>query len=699
MICITSIMKKIVSTAICLAAAAALAALVCGCSSASDGEQTETENVPAVPEGASCTIVRSDTSSDAVTQAAVELRRRLTELGVKADLTTDWVKRGEPIVRFPNEILIGPTNRPESEELYGRLTDQNDPCDYLITVGKENCIAAREENITEAALLFADEYVKRISDGTDSEVYEMKRTHIFDRKLLINGNSYTMAEISSGKTGPELYAASELKNYLYKIGVWEGEGAKFDVEIDDSLDRDGYAIDIKDDKTISVRGGNGRGVIYGVYAFLEHYAGVRFFMPGVETLGTGDVSVSESFAHTPIFEMRQSDWQCGNGSEDWCLKNGINQREISESHGGNIKYGGFVHTMASLADIPADSQPCFSDPEILAKTIESVRAMLENDPTITIVSVSQNDNQNYCRCDKCRAVDAEEGSHMGSLLRFVNAVAQDIEKDYPDVIIDTLAYQHTRTAPKITKPRSNVCIRLCSIECCFSHPLEDESCAVNAAFHKDIVEWSRICDRIYVWDYVTCFSYYVPTFPNFGVLRRNMRFFAEHGVKGMYPEGNYNSPQSGEFGELRCYLLAKLMMDPMMSEEEYYSLMDEFLEAYYGEGWRGIRRYIDWTTEEAAKSHMNIWNPPFNYIPRSKYAEMEETFDGYWNEAEKLAGDRIDAVKRSRIQWSCIKLMIHPDEDGGRQLRDDLVDFSIRWNEWKELPNERILDLSPAEWN
>ena len=221
---------------------------------------------------------------------------------------------------------------------------------------------------------------------------------------------------------------------------------------------------------------------------------------------------------------------------------------------------------------------------------------------------------------------------------------------------------------------------------------------MNAAFFRDIVEWNKICDRIYIWDYVTCFPHYIPTFPNFGVLRKNMRFFAEHGVKGMYPEGNYQSVQSGEFGELRCWLLAKLMMDPMMSETEYLGHMDDFLEGYYGAGWRYIRAYIDWTVSEAAGAHMNIWNPPFSAIPREKYAAMEETFDLWWDKAEAMAGDRTEAVRRSRLQWRFIKLMLHPDAELGKAFLEEVKEKQIRWREGQELPENPDFAAPPETW-
>ena len=517
------------------------------------------------------------------------------------------------------------------------------------------------------------------------------------RRILIKGRPSDAVSVRSGGSGAERYAAAELKQYLERIGIQTSGGPVIEVRIEPSLPRDAVRVRLTDEG-LTIEGGNGRGVIYAVYTFLEGYAGMRFFMPELETLGDGDIAVDEDYEFAPVFEMRQSDWRCGNKSMGWRLKNKVNRPESPEEYGGGITYGGFVHTLGGLTDTPWDKQPCLSDPENLKKTIAGVRERLKKDPALSIVSVSQNDNQNYCRCSRCAAVDAEEGSHAGTLLRFVNAVAADIAEDYPDVLIDTLAYQYTRKAPKLTKPLPNVCVRLCSIECCFSHSLDDASCPANMAFHRDIVEWSRITDRIYIWDYVTDFCFYVPTFPNFGVLRENMRFFATHGVKGIYPEGNYNSPQSGEFGELRCYLLAKLMWDPLMDATEYYRHMDEFLAAWYGEGWRYIRAYIDWTTGESRGRHMSIWSKPFEIIPEDRYATMEPTVDAWWDKAEALADDRREAVKRSRLQWECIKLCLRPDADGAAAFLATLKKNDIMWREWNAAPDKYDPSVSPAAW-
>ena len=528
--------------------------------------------------------------------------------------------------------------------------------------------------------------------------------------MTFNNKKVESVSIRAGEGANAQYAAGELKKYFEKMGIPVKENGVFPVTvgIDSTMGRECYRIQVGNSMKngMTIAGGDGRGLLYGVYAFLEQEAGVRFFTPNLETCSKDRINLSprKTYEYGPVFELRQIDWYSVRNNPDWCVKNGVNfshwYGSFSDELGGSWNYGAFVHTLAGLTGTSSRAQPCLTDPEILQKTISSVRSILAANPDMDIISVSQNDNQNYCTCENCRAVDAEEGSPAGTLLRFVNAVAADIAEDYPNVVVDTLAYQYTRKAPAITKPLPNVCIRLCSIECCFAHALSDTTCEQNRVFVNDIVEWSKICDRIYIWDYTADFSYYIPTFPNFQVLRDNMRFFAEHNVKGMFPEGNYSST-SGEFGELRAYLLGKLMMNPYMTATEYYGHMDDFLKAYYGDGWMYIRAYIDYTCGEVTASHAHIHSDPFSLIPEKKYEALEETIESWWDKAEAMAGGRLPFVQRSRLQWRYIQLMLHPDEEVAKQFVADVKAAGVHWNEWRteKLPEGADLSKTPDRWD
>ncbi len=49
---------------------------------------------------------------------------------------------------------------------------------------------------------------------------------------------------------------------------------------------------------------------------------------------------------------------------------------------------------------------------------------------------------------------------------------------------------------------------------------------------------AAISNRTYVWDYIVNFGAYVQPFPNYYVLAPNIRYYLDHGVRGMYEEGN-----------------------------------------------------------------------------------------------------------------------------------------------------------------
>lgn len=250
---------------------------------------------------------------------------------------------------------------------------------------------------------------------------------------------------------------------------------------------------------------------------------------------------------------------------------------------------------------------------------KKVRAWLEEEPNADIVSVSQNDWGNYCTCEKCRALDEMEGSHMGTVLTFVNAITDDIREGYPNVAIDTLAYQYTRKPPKTVRPRPNVIIRLCSIECCFAHPLEEcdytfshwDGC--DNTFRDDLQAWGTICRRLHVWDYVVNFHHNILPHPNWGVLQKNIQFFVKNHVVGVFEQGNSFRGKYGEFDLMKRYVLAKLMWNPDCDMDVH---VNEYLHGVYGAAAGEVRRYFD-LLQGLITPDTHLWiyeNPDADYL-------------------------------------------------------------------------------------
>ncbi len=413
----------------------------------------------------------------------------------------------------------------------------------------------------------------------------------------------------------------------HKLTVNEGEPAAHEIVIGMTerdteavkaaraqIENDGYAI-LEENGKLYITGNCTSGTVYGVVSFMEQFLGVRFYATDFICVRDNPimrVPADYCEVYSPAFIARDTFWYDVDHDQVLAIQLKDNSGYVLEMEGGISYAGSFVHTLASLTGQPHEvgKQPCLTDEGVYKTVLLKVKQWLRENPHAKIVSVSQNDSAAEhlgCQCANCRAIDEREGTPMGSLLTFVNRIANDIKDEFPNVYVDTLAYRYTRQAPKTIKPADNVIIRLCSIECCFGHALDDESCEQNVAFKKDIEEWSAICDNLYIWDYTTNFMYYLAPFPNLGVLRANVKFYKDHHVIGMFEQGNYQST-SGEFGELRSYLLAKLLWNPDMSEQEYQRHMDEFLQDYYGAGWEHIRAYIDATTAAAAQNHVGIYD-------------------------------------------------------------------------------------------
>lgn len=161
-------------------------------------------------------------------------------------------------------------------------------------------------------------------------------------------------------------------------------------------------------------------------------------------------------------------------------------------------------------------------------------------------------------------------------LRAVNTIAKRLRHSFPNVAVDTLAYQGTVIPPKLTKPEPNVIIRLCDSGAIASKnlgaPLTDPS---NKAFATAIEAWFGLTKRIYIWEYVVDFGNLLQPLPNYFSLGPNIRWFAQHGVRGVFEEGpGLIQGDGSDLEELKDYLMAEMLWDPTLDPDD---LISEFL--------------------------------------------------------------------------------------------------------------------------
>ncbi len=366
------------------------------------------------------------------------------------------------------------------------------------------------------------------------------------------------------------------------------------------------------------------GLVYGAYALMERW-GCRFLAADCEVIpGTLAIEAFEA-CEQPAFRARELFWrEAMDGVFTAKLRLNSARSALSEEQGGKMMFYNFSHTFDQL--VPADkwfdahpeyfsevggkrqrekTQLCLTNDSVLALAAEGVLRWKREHPRYTVFSVAMNDWYSPCCCPACRAVDEEESSHAGTVIRFVNAVAERVTAVYPDVYIHTFAYLYCRRPPRHARPHSHVIVRLCPIECCYAHPMETCAAhidcidvqsgraarfteAASSAFIEDMKGWAAITDNLYIWDYTTNYAHYLLPFPNFGAMQANLRFYQEMGVKGVFAQGNFSMGKASALAQLKIYLLGKLLWNP---DQDVSVLTDDFIRGYYAEAAGPMRRY------------------------------------------------------------------------------------------------------------
>ncbi len=508
-------------------------------------------------------------------------------------------------------------------------------------------------------------------------------------------------------------AADTLAKYLNQITDKaypvsnSGEGIKFVIDYTKDIADNGYIINTSETE-VTIKGSGVRGVIHGVYAFLEKYCNCDWYtekfisVPKNENL----TFTKDETKYEPYFEFADTDWNAR--SVEYSLANGLTggaYRDISLEYGGAVEYlTYFQHTLAGEFLNPDEYfeehpeyyalvggerkpvQPCLTNEDVYKIVRDKVFDILKEkhnpEESLQIISITQFDTTEYCTCENCKAIDDANGAHSGTMITFVNRIAREIKAaGYDNVALDTFAYKYTRQAPTEVVPEDNVIVRFCTIEGCFAHALDDTSCEQNVPLMEDLKNWGEICNRVYIWDYTTNYTHTVGIFPNFGVLQMNVQIFAENNVKGVYEEGNHFVKDCDtEFGDLRAYLLSKLMQNPYM---DYEAAMVEFNNAFYGEAGKHITEFIKMTMEKPVfKGEYLALGSCMGDILNFTAKDIKAA-DKLWKDAKAAVADDetlLKRVERSELSWRYWKMYrtLTPSTEEIDALIADLKAFNVQ---------------------
>ena len=377
-------------------------------------------------------------------------------------------------------------------------------------------------------------------------------------------------------------------------------------------------------------GARPRGSLYAVFEFLERQ-GFRFwapkeeFVPSLEKLETQEGTYR--FA-PPVLIRYISGADVIDNPAFAVKKKQVVMRPSPEHWGGSRVIIGPWHTFDRF--YPADKffkdhpehfslikgkriggqnvgQLCLSNKEMRKAYLREVLAQLRKETNPEFINVSQNDNWTRCECESCVALEKKTGGASGILIDFVNEIAAGIENEFPNVIVQTFAYQYTRTPPDKIVPRKNVSILFCTIERDMSRPLTNTERKENVDLLKDLRNWQKISRHVDIWDYIVSYSSLFTPLPNLDAGTADIKLFAEGKPILLMMQGdmfNHNLP--GDLQVLKINVWSRLMWNPELDPAE---LERDFVEGYYGSAAPAVKEYLSFRRKIAKEidSYTDCW--------------------------------------------------------------------------------------------
>lgn len=445
-----------------------------------------------------------------------------------------------------------------------------------------------------------------------------------------NKSGYVIA-IPAAAQVAEKTAASELRSYILK-----STGVELKIVSESSVKQKALYVGntkFARSKKISVKspegwriktagnnliltGGSPRGTLYAVFHFLEDIVGVRWWNPWEEsvparktlTVGELDLSGKPSFEYRDIY-----DGEIKHDSPNY-VRNRLNGHFAAKKvtgYGGGFNYGPPYHVHTASHYIPAteyfekhpeyfslnkgervpNGQLCLTNEEMTNILIDKLKANIrasyaeadaQSVPRPVMFSVSQNDCPYACECDSCTAISGKAGQ-SGLNMMFVNKVAEAVEKEFPDVRIDTLAYWQLIDPPKGVVPAKNVSIRFAYLNRDILHNMLHKN---NAEGLNQLKEWARITPILNIWDYCVIYPGNAPLANAFN-MPEDYKLYKSLKVRGIFSE--FECPISSDFWDMNTWIYAKMLEDPT---QDINKLIKTFTDGYYGPAGKYVRQYL-----------------------------------------------------------------------------------------------------------
>lgn len=530
-----------------------------------------------------------------------------------------------------------------------------------------------KQNVREATFL-----LKNRSEWSEAALREQMAAEKGGVTLLENGEVKATVVYSDGASESLIAAADFMAATLERMSgssgvrtaVKEGGESGFSIyvgraansaaiDLSDVKD-DGYRLEIKPEG-IYIVGKTDDATRNGIYDFLETHLECMYVSPEntyVPIFPTVKLALEEKTVNPTItwrkvyqYESVQNGWYERLKMNGTIVKEGENSIELYNEWGTWCHssfefvppekyfdehpeyYAKFLGKRRYQFNVLGRTFPthlCYTNEEVYQIAEAELVKRIEANPEVKFWDFSIMDTYfATCRCKECKKFNKEAGSEMGTLLAFLNRLADAIRDDYPDVYLSTLAYQRVKNPPKNMKCAPNLCINVCAFPGTQSYPYSTEGgIKASREFAERVVEWGKICDNILVWDYVVNFTHLKLPFPNFEFQKENLEFYLENNIRFVFHQGS-REPMD-ENAEMRTYLLSRQLWD---KDVDLLALAKKYVAVVYGDAAGLVEEYMDTANAAMIESgaDLSLYDSPKKHkngylAPKltDKYLELTE---------------------------------------------------------------------------
>ena len=380
----------------------------------------------------------------------------------------------------------------------------------------------------------------------------------------------------------------------------------------DELGPSGYYIKSVDE-SVFIQTQNTFGYQRAATAFLDHVVGYEMY--------AGDTITFEKTGATlptmEIIERPDYDYYVSGNKQSSIAQYGMGAVRVSDVF---IEVGGetWHNTFKYLPpDVYKEAHPkwyatnnrqlCYTargDAEeyekMISKVVEVMKGRLIEEPTITNITFTIQDYDDYCVCEKCmEAFEYYGNTFAGAYLAFVNEVDNRIQayleeqasltgEPKREFNICIFAYKLTETVPQNIICNDTVGVIIAPIYAKYNRSFYNEANIKTAGV---ISGWGKICKNLQMWLYETNYAELLYPFDTFDATLETYRFCRINNARVMYNEGQYMHKNVTAFGRLKEYFNSKALFD--LANCNFSEVVDDFFVNYFKDAAVPMRQYFD----------------------------------------------------------------------------------------------------------